>query len=465
MINPAIFRAYDIRGNSNSDITAENAYKVGFAFAQLNITTSSDDSNNKIVVARDGRLSSPVLYEALVRGLQDAGASVISIGIGPTPMLYFADKKLTPAASIMITGSHNAKDDNGFKMVAAGKPFYGEKIKKLLQTIEQTDWASTRSAKVDRDDVTEDVSIKSEYIRRLLLDCPNIDPSLKVAWDSGNGAAGEIVEQLVSHLPNLNISINSTIDGNFPNHHPDPTVPSNLTQLIEVVRSHSCDFGIAFDGDADRIGVVLQSGEIIWGDQLLCLFAKDILKIHAGGVIIADVKASQIVFDQVREYGGEAVMWKTGHSLIKTKMAETGALLAGEMSGHMFFADKYYGYDDAIYTALRLLYLVSREELTLSDMVKALPKTYNTPEIRIKSTDESKFVIIEAIKQKLKDNGQSFNDVDGLRVTNSKGWWLLRASNTEGVIIARCEGFSENGLQDLKFELGQLLEEYSLKLP
>jgi phosphomannomutase len=455
MINSAIFRSYDIRGNSTTTLKISDAYKIGYCYAKMNINSN----NNLICVGFDGRISSPLLYEHLVKGINDGGAKIISIGIGPTPLLYFSDKKFNPAASIMITGSHNPKDDNGFKMVANGKSFFGEQIQALLKNIQSTDWNIIENKQAS----IEEADINKNYVD-LILQGFNIKNDLKVAWDGGNGAAGNILNLLAKKLPNTNIIINDKIDGNFPSHHPDPTVPENLVQLIDVVKTEKCDFGIAFDGDADRIGVVTSRGTIIWGDQILCFFAKDILEQHPGSTIIADVKASKIIFDQVKLAGGKPIMWKTGHSHIKTKMIETGALLAGEMSGHIFFADKYYGYDDGIYAAIRLLDLLSRSKINIDEMLAQLPAVFNTPEIRINISDDQKFEVISSIKQHLQKNNVRFNDIDGLRVNNENGWWLLRASNTQAAIIARCEALSAIKLEQLKNDLSLLLLDYDLKL-
>jgi phosphomannomutase len=457
MINPAIFRSYDIRGSSLLDITETISYKIGFCFAKISISVG----NNLICVGRDGRISSHTLYESLVKGLIDAGASIISIGIVPTPVLYFADQKFQPAASIMITGSHNPKDDNGFKMVSHGLSFFGEQIQNLLRIIQTTDWNCQKMS--NKNHIPQEINLDEEYMDNITAEF-KIDPELKVAWDPGNGAAGNITEKLKARLPNNNIIINSKIDGYFPSHHPDPTVPKNLEQLINVVKSQNCDFGVAFDGDADRIGVVTKSGRIIFGDQLLCLFAKDLLLSKPGATIIMDVKASQVAFDQIILNGGKPLMWKTGHSLIKTKMIETKALLAGEMSGHIFFADKYYGYDDGIYAAIRLLDIFSRIDASLDDLLDQLPNVYNTPEIKIITTDESKFKIISSIKQQLDNLGVNYNDIDGLRVNTKDGWWLLRASNTGPAIVARCESPSPMGLEILKLDLSTILADYNLKL-
>lgn len=456
MINPSIFRSYDIRGNSNTNLTTADAYRIGYSFSKLNITPE----NNIIYVGRDGRLSSPSLFNALACGLKDAGAQIISIGVAPTPLLYYADKKFKPAASIMITGSHNPKDDNGFKMVAGGKPFFGDQIQELLENILSTNLTDTIIEPISN---IKEIDIQELYVDEILSKI-TVNNNLNVAWDPGNGAACNIIKILQEKLPNTNIVINGEIDGNFPAHHPDPTVPENLAQLTEIIKTQNCDFGIAFDGDADRIGIVTSKAEILWGDQMLCLFAKDILKSYPGATIIADVKASQVVFDQVEQYGGVPLMWKTGHSHIKTKIAETGAVLAGEMSGHIFFADKYYGYDDAIYAALRFLDLMSRSNDTLDKMLAELPQVFNTPEIRIDTTDALKFKIIDQIKERMLNEQVAFNDIDGLRVNTENGWWLLRASNTGSAIIARCESRTPQGLAELKSNLTERLLDYDLKL-
>ncbi|WPY00469.1 Phosphomannomutase/phosphoglucomutase [Candidatus Trichorickettsia mobilis] len=457
IINPIIFRAYDIRGNAKLDVTTDAAYKIGFCFTRENITTN----NSVICVGRDGRHSSDGLYRALVEGIIAAGGKVISVGVVPTPVLYFADVKFMPAASIMITGSHNQKDDNGFKMVVQGKSFFGEQIQNLLSIINNTDWEQILPSISDNN--VQELDIYEQYITEI-LDHSNLKSNLKIVWDPGNGAACKAIKLLQNRLTNNNIIINGEIDGDFPNHHPDPTVAANLTQLIEVVQKQECDCGIAFDGDADRIGIVTRTGGIVWGDQLLCLFAMDILALNPGATIIMDVKTSQVVFDQIRLYGGNPLMWKTGHSFIKNKMREVRALLAGEMSGHLFFADRYYGYDDAIYAAVRLIELLSKSSYSLDEMLSQLPHTYNTPEIRIKIPKSMKFNIINSIKTQLIEKNISFNDVDGLRVNTDNGWWLMRASNTEEAIIIRCESCSSEGLIMLKTEVEDFLTPFGIQL-
>ncbi len=453
MVNPAIFRAYDIRGNGTADLNYEIAYKIGFCFSKMILNSS----NNKICIGRDGRLSSPELYEGLVHGIYHAGGEIISIGIVPTPILYFADKQFKPASSIMITGSHNPKDDNGFKIIAAGKSFFDQQLQQLMREVQRIT-ISFNSYKLPNE-----IDINSKYVEKITSKL-NFDTKIKIAWDAGNGAAGNILELLQNKLPNENVLINNEIDGNFPNHHPDPSVEENLLQLIDIVRRQSCDFGIAFDGDADRVGIVSKSGKVIHSDQLLCLFARDVLRNNPGSTIIADVKTSDILFSEIKNHGGVPLMWKTGHSWIKNKMHETGALLAGEMSGHIFFADHYYGYDDGIYAALRFIDLISRSDKDLEQMLADLPIAYATPEIKIKIKDEKKFLVIEKIQQQLKEQNIEFISIDGVRVNTENGWWLLRASNTGAYLIARAESYSPEGLKILQNDLSIALENHNLKI-
>ncbi|WP_425362366.1 phosphomannomutase/phosphoglucomutase [Candidatus Tisiphia endosymbiont of Mystacides longicornis] len=460
-INSTIFRLYDIRGSSLLDINTTIAYKIGFCFTKLSISKQG----NKILIGRDGRLSSPALYHALVNGIISAGGQAISIGVAPSPMLYFADKIFKPQASIMITGSHNPKDDNGFKMLSQGKSFFDQQIQHLLNSILNTDW-SNMPDKFIASSIAKELDITAQYIDRILQEI-TIEPKIKVAWDPANGAAGNITDLLALRLPNKNIVINSEIDGNFPNYHPDPTIAKNLEQLIEVVKTQDCDIGIAFDGDADRIAIISKKGRIILGDQILCILAKDIIDQNPQATIIMDIKSSSAIFNQIKSYGGRPIMWKTGHSFIKDKMQTTKALLGGETSGHIFFADKYYGYDDAIYAALRFLDLLSRSEKTLDDMIDELPKCYSTPEISIPVPDDLKFDIIQQIKEDLISQNIAFNDIDGIRIDlpiDSNAWWLLRASNTEAKIIARYESDSLEGMNIIKSELSSLLAKYGLKL-
>ncbi|KAJ6644975.1 Phosphomannomutase [Pseudolycoriella hygida] len=356
----------------------------------------------------------------------------------------------------MITGSHNPKDDNGFKLLAAGKPFYNEQIQNLYEVILTSSWPNLPD-QFSEDPTTTTVNITDKYLDRILHNL-TLNPKLKVAWDPANGAAGYIMELLTRKLSNKNWLINSRIDGNFPAHHPDPTILTNLTQLINLVQQENCDIGIAFDGDADRLGVVSSSGRIISGEQILCFLAKDVLVQNPGATIIMDIKTSLAIFNQIESYGGNPLLWKTGHSYIKDKIQETKALLAGETSGHLFFSDKYYGYDDGIYAAIRLLDLLSRTRKSLDEMVEELPKIPEPIEIKIPTKDTIKFAIIEQIKQKLMAKNIIFNEIDGIRINLDIGWWLLRASNTEAKIIVRYQPNSTELTQKFVSQSNEITE-------
>ncbi len=445
-----IFREYDIRGVVGKTLSEKDAYHIGRAFAFK--------AMGLIAIGRDGRTSSPQLAAALIQGITDGGADVVDIGIGPTPMLYFAAHTLEAAGGVMVTGSHNPPDHNGFKFVLHGKAFYGKAIQALKTAAE----AGLPVAAGKGGSRTE--TMREPYLEALKAAYDGTR-KLNVAWDAGNGATGEIMAALCKRLPGNHIALNEKIDGTFPAHHPDPSVAENLWQLIAVVKKEKLDCGIAFDGDGDRIGVVDDEGEILWGDQLLMLYAADVLKEKPGATIIADVKASQVLFDEIKRLGGKPLMWKTGHSLIKSKILETGALLAGEMSGHMFFADKYYGYDDAPYAAVRLLGYLSRSGKKLSELRKALPAAINTPELRFDCADERKFMVIDEVKSRIKTSGATFSDIDGVRVTTPDGWWLLRASNTQAVLVARCEAKDATALERLKADLRKQLSLSNVALP
>jgi len=349
----------------------------------------------------------------------------------------------------MITGSHNPPNYNGFKMMIGKKSFFGKDIQHLGQVASKGDWATGAGT-------WRKVSVFDEYVARVAKDYDG-KKELKVVWDAGNGATGDALVQLVKALPGTHILLNEVIDGTFPAHHPDPTEPHNLIQLQDKVAETKADFGIAFDGDGDRIGVVDGKGRILWGDQLMIILAEDVLKTHPGATIIADVKASQVLYDEIARMGGAPLMWRTGHSLIKTKMAETGAPLAGEMSGHIFFADRYYGYDDALYAAVRLLGIIARSAETITQVRDRLPTVLNTPELRFPCSETRKFQVIEEVKARLEAAGAEVSAIDGVRVNTADGWWLLRASNTQDVLVARCEAKDEAGLGRLKAILAQQL--------
>ena len=453
--DPTSLREYDIRGIVGSTLGPADAFAVGRTFGSMVVNAGG----KTVAVGYDGRLSSPMLEPELVAGLVACGVEVLRVGLGPTPMLYYAATTLKADGAVMVTGSHNPPDHNGFKMMFGGKPFFGAQITRLGAMAASGDVVAEAPGKVTP------VDVASDYNARLLSDWDGGDRILNVVWDNGNGAAGDALTRLVKTLPGRHTVLNGTIDGTFPAHHPDPTVPKNLEQLIAKVLELGADIGIAFDGDADRIGVVDDTGAMLFGDQLLVVLARDVLKQHPGGTIIADVKASQVLFDEVAKAGGKPLMWKTGHSLIKAKMAETGSPLAGEMSGHVFFADRWYGFDDALYAAVRMLGIVARMDGKLSDVRLAMPQVINTPELRFPCDDRRKFGVVAEVAERLKAEGARVNDVDGVRVLTEDGWWLLRCSNTQAVLVARCEATSPEGLQRLKAALAGQLEASGLAAP
>jgi phosphomannomutase len=436
--NPTVLREYDIRGVVGKTLGAADARAIGRGFARI----LRERGGRRVAVAYDGRLSSPELESALVGGLAESGVDVVRVGLGPTPMLYYAAFTLDVDGGIMITGSHNPADYNGFKLVIQKKSFFGPDIQRLGQIAAAGDFVAGAGA------VTVH-SVFDAYVARVLQDYDGRRP-LKIAWDAGNGATGDALVKLTAGLPGEHILLNQTIDGTFPAHHPDPTEPKNLVQLQAAVAEHRCDLGIAFDGDGDRIGVVDGMGRILWGDQLMVLLADDVIKTRPGATIIADVKASQVLFDEISRMGGTPLMWRTGHSLIKTKMAETGAPLAGEMSGHIFFGDRYYGYDDALYAAVRLLGILARGTASLAALRDRLPAVVNTPELRFPCSDTRKFAVIDEVRDRLRKDGADMSDIDGVRVRTPDGWWLLRASNTQDVLVARAEARDDAGLGRLK---------------
>jgi phosphomannomutase len=465
----SILRAYDIRGIYNQTLFDNDAYFVGRCFAKI----LHQNNKNKMAVGCDGRASSPILKERLIQGLCDSGIEVVDIGLGPTPMLYFSVYELNLDAGIMVTGSHNPKEHNGFKMMIKNQNFYGADILGLEKILENQDFVNAEGS-------VSTFDIREKYLNRLLNDCEVTQSDsgllnevenfvgqkkLKIVWDAGNGSAGEIMTMLSERIYGEHILLFNEIDGDFPNHHPDPTEAKNLQDLIAVIKSQNYDFGIAFDGDGDRIGVVDGEGEIIWGDQLLIFFAREILAKKHGATIIADVKASGSLFAEITKAGGEAVMWKTGHSLIKAKMRELGASLAGEMSGHIFFADKYYGFDDALYASIRLINILANSSKSLAQMRAELPKTFSTAEIRIETSEEKKFAIVEDLKKLLHKNNEKFVDIDGIRAQSYEGWWLIRASNTQPVLVARCEANSQQNLEKMKNNLREKLNFCNIKIP
>jgi phosphomannomutase len=453
--NPTVLREYDIRGIVGKTLHKADAFAIGRCFG----TVVARAGGHTVAVGFDGRLSSPELEPSLVDGLKASGMEVLRVGLGPTPMLYYAAATLRTDGAIMLTGSHNPPDYNGFKMVLGGKPFFGTAIRDLGSM------AAAGDVVAETEGSARDVDVAGDYVARLITDWDGGDRLLNVVWDNGNGAAGEVLTRLVASLPGRHTVLFGDIDGRFPNHHPDPTVPKNIEALAAEVRRQKADIGIAFDGDADRIGVVDDTGEMMFGDQLLVVLARDVLKSLPGSTIIADVKASQVLFDEIAKAGGKPLMWRTGHSLIKAKMAETGSPLAGEMSGHTFYADKWYGFDDALYAAVRLLGIVARMDGPISAVRLALPQVVNTPELRFNCDDTRKFAVIEEVAGRLKAEGAQVSEIDGVRVQTADGWWLLRASNTQAVLVARCEAGDDAGLERLKAALVAQLEASGLEAP
>jgi phosphomannomutase len=451
--DPTILREYDIRGIYDKTLSVADARAVGRTFG----TVVRRNGGKKVTVGRDGRLSSPMLGPALIEGLRASGIDVIDIGIVSTPMLYFSVYHCDSDGGLMVTGSHNPGDYNGFKMMLGKKAFFGEDIKNLGRLASSGDVESGQGGVVER-------TVLDAYVDRVVGDYSGRKP-LSVVWDIGNGVVGVNIAQVVAKLPGTHVVLNEKVDGTFPSHHPDPTVPENLKELQEAVLAHKADLGIAFDGDGDRIGVIDGKARILWGDQFLVFLARDVLKTHPGATIIADVKASQVLFDEVKKAGGNPCMWKTGHSLIKTKMAETKSPLAGEMSGHVFFADKFYGFDDALYAAIRLLSIVASSDQSLAQMRDGLPNAVNTPELRFDVDEARKFKVVEDVKARLQKSGAQVTTVDGVRVNTKDGWWLLRASNTQAVLVARCEARDDAGLERLMGELRGALAASGVALP
>ena len=434
----SIFRAYDIRGVVPKTLTAETAYWIGRAVGAESLA----QGESRVSVGRDGRLSGPELVERLIQGVADSGCHVSDVGLVPTPALYYAASILAGKSGVMLTGSHNPSNYNGFKVVIAGDTLANEQIQALHTRLKTNDltWGEGR---------IERVEILSRYCDEITRDI-KLAKRLKVVVDCGNGAAGVIAPQLIAALNCEVIPLFCEVDGNFPNHHPDPGKPENLQDLIAKVKETRADIGLAFDGDGDRVGVVTNAGTIVFADRLLMLFAQDVLTRNPAAEVIFDVKCTRRLTPLIKEYGGRPLMWKTGHSLIKKKMKETGALLAGEMSGHIFFKERWFGFDDGIYSAARLLEILSRQQATAEELFEAFPNDISTPEINIDVTDESKFSIIEALHDAQWGETAELTSIDGVRVDYPCGWGLVRASNTTPVLVLRFEADTEVELQRIK---------------
>jgi phosphomannomutase/phosphoglucomutase len=442
MVNPGIFREYDIRGIADQELTNEAVEALGRALASYIIRRSG----KTMALGRDCRLSGERLHAALLRGLIHSGAHVLDLGIVPTPVLYYSAVHFKTGGAIMITGSHNPPEYNGFKTVCGTGTLYGGAIQQLYKMIQAADFESGQGAVEQVDAVTPYVNeIASQF---------SFERPVKVAVDAGNGTAGPVVHRIFEKLGVRAVELFFDMNGRFPNHHPDPTVLSNLKSLQEAVRAHGAELGIAFDGDSDRLGALDEHGRPVFGDMLLLIFGREILSRKPRAAFIGEVKCSQIMYEKLRELGGNPIMYKTGHSLIKAKMKEEHAELAGEMSGHMFFADRYYGYDDAIYAACRLLEIVAKSGAPLSHQLDGIPELVSTPELRIDCPDDVKFRVVTRVAEIIGKHRQIV-DIDGVRVPFEHGWGLVRASNTQPVLVMRFEAESKELLERYKNEMEQ----------
>ncbi|KQN21751.1 phosphoglucomutase/phosphomannomutase PgmG [Sphingomonas sp. Leaf30] len=434
--DPSALREYDVRGIVGKSLGPADATAIGRGFA----TRVRGIGGTRVAVGYDGRLSSPALEAALVAGLVAGGVDVVRIGLGPSPMLYYVEATLEVDGGIHVTGSHNPAEYNGFKMVLRHAPFFGDDIQDLAALAASGAWSEGAG-------VVTTADLRDAYVGRLMAGYAG--GAFRIGWDTGNGAAGPVIEALVKLLPGEHHVIFAEVDGNFPNHHPDPTEESNLADLKQLVTENNLDFGLAFDGDGDRIGAVDALGRVIWGDQILSILIEPALREHPGAAIVADVKSSQALFDRITALGGKAVMAPTGHSLMKTAMTRTGAPLGGELSGHLFFAGDYYGFDDAAYAAVRLIRAVHLSGQSLTALHDAMPALVATPDLRFPVDDAEKFAVVDAVVARLARDGAVVDLTDGARVTTPEGWWLLRASNTQAMLTVRAEARTADALASL----------------
>ena len=452
MLIPTVFREYDIRGVAERDLPSDGVELLGRAIG----TFVQRQAGKRMNVGADCRLSSPRLKDAICQGLRSAGCEVTDIGIVPTPVTYHSVLQSNADGGVMITGSHNPADYNGFKVMVGASTIHGEDIQELYRMMSEGDLSTGDGSIVTADAVTayvDDVASRFHFPRRV-----------KVVFDGGNGTAGPVLKRLLAKLNVEAVELFFEMDGHFPNHHPDPTVPKYLAHLQAAVKESGAELGIAFDGDSDRIGAVDENGSVVFGDMLMLIFAREILARKPGSTFISEVKSSQVLYDTLAQLGGRPIMWKTGHSLIKAKMKQEHAELAGEMSGHMFFADGYYGYDDALYAALRLVDIVSRAGKPLSTQLEGVPAMHSTPEIRIDSEDELKFAIVAEAARMLKERAYEVNETDGVRVRFENGWGLLRASNTQPVLVMRFEAGSADDLAEYQSTMDTLLAEATVRM-
>jgi phosphomannomutase / phosphoglucomutase len=452
-VAPQIFREYDIRGVADKHLSNDLFRALGRAFS------TRFPGRARVAVGRDCRQSSPRLFEALVDGLTSAGLDVIDIGVGPTPLLYFAVHHLEVDGGLMITGSHNPGPENGVKMLRRTGSIYGEEIQALRKHVEADDIKTA-----EKRGSVEAFDPKPAYVAHIKNGIKLARTDFGVVVDAGNGSGGPLALATLEALGIKAVPLYCDMDGTFPNHHPDPTQPENVAELIATVQKTGARVGLAFDGDADRLGAIDADGSIVWGDRLLTLFARDILKDHPGGAILGEVKCSQTLYDDIAKHGGRPILWKTGHSLIKAKMKEEKALLAGEMSGHLFFADRYFGYDDAIYAGVRLLEILAREGKTIGELLHDLPITFVTPEIRVDCEDSLKFALVDRVKKHFqglvgKGEVREVIDVDGARIIFEHGWGLVRASNTQPVLVVRFEADTAARRDDYQARVQKVIDE------
>lgn len=450
-MNPMIFREYDIRGIVDTDLTDEIVRLIGLSFA----TYVTRRGKKRVAVGRDGRKSSPRFRHPLVQGMVAGGLEVIDIGVCPTPVFYFSLYDFERDGGIMITGSHNPPEFNGLKVCVGKDTLFGEEIQNIRKILECGKYAegpgSVFSAQVIPD--YQDFILKNIHIKR----------KIKVVVDSGNGTAGLVAPKILRGLGCEVIELFSEVDGNFPNHHPDPTIPAYLKDLIAKVKETGAEVGIGYDGDADRIGAVDHLGNIVWGDQLMILFSRDLLSRKPGATILSDVKCSQNLYDDIARHGGRGIMSRTGHSLLRNKMKEENALLAGEMSGHIFFADGYFGFDDAIYASCRLLEILSQNEKSIPELLSDVPKTFTTPEIRVDCPDDRKFKLVERVRESFREE-YPMVDIDGARILFPDGWGLIRASNTQPVLVLRFEARTPDRLIEIRSLVEERVKELSRAL-
>ncbi|HCF59055.1 MAG TPA: phosphomannomutase [Myxococcales bacterium] len=448
-MNPHIFREYDVRGLVDTDLTEEVVEKLGLGLG----TTLRRAGGRRLVLGRDCRESSMRFRDAMTKGLVATGCEVLDLGVVPTPLTYFAANTLPVEGLVMITGSHNPPEYNGFKMGLGKTTFHGEEIQALRRLIEAGQFEKGEGSAQEWDIVTS-------YRHFVRQDIKIGRKGMKVVIDAGNGVGGHVAVPLFQSLGFEVVPLYCEMDPSFPNHHPDPTVVENMEDLVDRVKAEHAEVGIAYDGDADRIGVVDDKGTILWGDELMVLFSRELLKERPGAAIVGEVKCSMRMYDDIAAHGGRAIMWKAGHSLIKAKMKEEGALLAGEMSGHIFWKHRYYGFDDALYSSARLLEILTHDDKPLSQMLADVPPTFSTPELRVDvGTEERKFEIVRRTVQHFKDQGAEVIDVDGVRVVHPDGWGLVRASNTQPILVLRFEAKTEARLQEIRAEFEAVLAE------